>query len=265
MAGIVYFTTVTTAAGRDNLLKVGGLLFLAAALHNLAGYFFGYWLSRASGLDKNSARSVAFEVGLAERRHGFGHRRRDGQAGHRRPGGGDFQSVDECVRFGAGELLAETAGEERLTAENAENAKMKILKLVFLSGMACLLAAGSSRAGEGTNGTHTSHETYMSHATPTTNDPGTAIDAATVSQWSAPFRGWSYWPTHVIPESPPLPGATNILGTDVPTVFQIPGDDKWYLSFVAFDGVGYQSYVAESTQPGGLGKLSAGDGLRADE
>ena len=64
MAGIVYFTTVTTAAGRDNLLKVGALLFLAAAMHNAAGYVFGYWLSRASGLDKNSARSVAFEVGL---------------------------------------------------------------------------------------------------------------------------------------------------------------------------------------------------------
>jgi BASS family bile acid:Na+ symporter len=64
MAGIVYFTTVTTAAGRDNLLKVGALLFLAAAMHNAAGYFFGYWLSRGAGLDKNSARSVAFEVGL---------------------------------------------------------------------------------------------------------------------------------------------------------------------------------------------------------
>lgn len=64
MAGIIYFTTVTTAAGRDNLLKIGVLLFFAAALHNAAGYFFGYWLSRASGLDKNSARSVAFEVGL---------------------------------------------------------------------------------------------------------------------------------------------------------------------------------------------------------
>lgn len=64
MAGIVYFTTVTTAAGRDNLLKIGALLFIAAALHNAAGYFFGYWLSRAAGLDKNSARSVAFEVGL---------------------------------------------------------------------------------------------------------------------------------------------------------------------------------------------------------
>jgi BASS family bile acid:Na+ symporter len=64
MAGIIYFTAVTTAAGRDNLLSVGGWLFLAAALHNTAGYFFGYWLSRGSGLDKNSARSVAFEVGM---------------------------------------------------------------------------------------------------------------------------------------------------------------------------------------------------------
>lgn len=64
MFGIVYFTAVTTAAGRNNLLQIGALLFVAAALHNAAGYFFGYWLSRGAGLDKNSARSVAFEVGL---------------------------------------------------------------------------------------------------------------------------------------------------------------------------------------------------------
>jgi len=64
MFGIVYFTTVTTAAGRDNLLQVGFLLFLASVIHNAAGYFFGYWLSRAFGLDKNAARTVAFEVGL---------------------------------------------------------------------------------------------------------------------------------------------------------------------------------------------------------
>jgi BASS family bile acid:Na+ symporter len=64
MFGIIYFTAVTTAAGRENLLRVGFLLFLAAVLHNGAGYFFGYWLSRLFGLDKNSARTVAFEVGL---------------------------------------------------------------------------------------------------------------------------------------------------------------------------------------------------------
>lgn len=64
MFGIIYFTTVTTAAGRDNLVKVGFLLFISSVIHNAAGYFFGYWLSRAAGLDKNSSRTIAFEVGL---------------------------------------------------------------------------------------------------------------------------------------------------------------------------------------------------------
>jgi BASS family bile acid:Na+ symporter len=64
MAGIVYFTAVTTAAGRDRLLEVGGLLMLASVIHNTAGYVFGYWISRGAGLDRNSARSVAFEVGV---------------------------------------------------------------------------------------------------------------------------------------------------------------------------------------------------------
>ena len=49
MFGIIYFTTVTTAAGRDNLMKVGLLLFIASVIHNAAGYFFGYWLSRLFG------------------------------------------------------------------------------------------------------------------------------------------------------------------------------------------------------------------------
>ena len=77
--------------------------------------------------------------------------------------------------------------------------------------------------------------------------PCEPIDSQTLSNWSAPYRNWHYWPDHVIPNSPPLPGATNIIGTDVPTVYQIPGDDKWYMTFVGFDGKGYQSYVAEST------------------
>ncbi|GAA4736055.1 bile acid:sodium symporter family protein [Flavisolibacter ginsenosidimutans] len=64
MFGIVYFTAVTTAAGRENLLRVGFLLFLCSVMHNTAGYFFGYWLSRIFGLDKSSARTIAFEVGL---------------------------------------------------------------------------------------------------------------------------------------------------------------------------------------------------------
>jgi bile acid:Na+ symporter, BASS family len=64
MFGIVYFTTVTTAAGHDNLMKVGFLLFFCSVIHNAAGYFFGYWLSRLLRLDKPSSRTIAFEVGL---------------------------------------------------------------------------------------------------------------------------------------------------------------------------------------------------------
>ncbi len=64
MFGIIYFTLVTTAAGRDNLIQIGFILFLVAILHNGAGYFFGYYLSRFSGLDKDSSRTIAFEVGL---------------------------------------------------------------------------------------------------------------------------------------------------------------------------------------------------------
>ena len=64
MAGIVYFTTVTTAAGRDSLLAVGGILIMVAMLHNTAGYVFGYGLARLCRLDVQSARTVAIEVGL---------------------------------------------------------------------------------------------------------------------------------------------------------------------------------------------------------
>jgi predicted GH43/DUF377 family glycosyl hydrolase len=72
------------------------------------------------------------------------------------------------------------------------------------------------------------------------------IDDATLAQWSAPYRHWHYWPDHVVPATPHVGTITNLLGTDVPTVYQIPGDPKWYMSFIGFDGRGYQSFVAES-------------------
>ncbi len=64
MAGIVYFTAVTTAAGRDHLLEIGALLFVAAILHNTVGYLLGYWAVRLCGLDRDSCRTIAIEVGL---------------------------------------------------------------------------------------------------------------------------------------------------------------------------------------------------------
>lgn len=64
MFGIVYFTVVTTAASRENILAVGILMLVASILHNSLGYTLGYWFSRGLGLDKNSCRTVALEVGL---------------------------------------------------------------------------------------------------------------------------------------------------------------------------------------------------------
>lgn len=67
-----------------------------------------------------------------------------------------------------------------------------------------------------------------------------------VKEWSEPYRNWHYHPELVIPPNPDVAGFENIKMTDVPTVFQIPGDDKWYMTFIGFDGQGYQSFIAES-------------------
>ncbi len=72
------------------------------------------------------------------------------------------------------------------------------------------------------------------------------IDATTLAKWSAPYRGWHYHPDHVIPAKPAIKGFEDVEMTDVPTVFQIPDDPKWYMSFIGFDGKGYQSFIAES-------------------
>jgi BASS family bile acid:Na+ symporter len=45
-------------------MSVGFILFFCSVIHNAAGYFFGFWLSRLFGLDKPSSRTIAFEVGL---------------------------------------------------------------------------------------------------------------------------------------------------------------------------------------------------------
>ena len=64
MFGIVYFTLVVTAQGRDQVLAVGLMLLLAVSLHNLLGTLLGYWMSRALGLNEQDARTVAIEVGM---------------------------------------------------------------------------------------------------------------------------------------------------------------------------------------------------------
>jgi predicted GH43/DUF377 family glycosyl hydrolase len=72
------------------------------------------------------------------------------------------------------------------------------------------------------------------------------IDSATLDAWSAPYRGWHYYPGHVIAPKPDIPGFDKIQMTDCPTVYQIPGDPLWHMSFIGYDGVGYQSFVADS-------------------
>ncbi len=64
MAGIVGVTGMTTAEGRDHLFAVGVTLVVAAALHNVLGYAIGYWMSRGLGMDRQSARTIAIEVGM---------------------------------------------------------------------------------------------------------------------------------------------------------------------------------------------------------
>jgi len=72
------------------------------------------------------------------------------------------------------------------------------------------------------------------------------IDPQTVQAWSAPFRNWHYYPDHVIPGAPAIPGYEDVEKTDCPTVFQLPDDPKWYMTFIGFNGQGYQSFLVES-------------------
>lgn len=64
MAGIAVILVVITAAGRDNLLKVGALLMVATLLHNVLGYFLGYWSARLLRFHERDCRTIALEVGM---------------------------------------------------------------------------------------------------------------------------------------------------------------------------------------------------------
>ena len=64
MAGIILIVVVITAAGRDSLLTVGWALALCVLIHNLLGFALGYGSARLLGMDEQSCRTVALEVGL---------------------------------------------------------------------------------------------------------------------------------------------------------------------------------------------------------
>jgi bile acid:Na+ symporter, BASS family len=64
MAGIALIITIITAAGRESLLSIGVLLIFSVLLHNLLGYFLGYWSGRIFRMDERSCRTLAIEVGM---------------------------------------------------------------------------------------------------------------------------------------------------------------------------------------------------------
>jgi hypothetical protein len=78
----------------------------------------------------------------------------------------------------------------------------------------------------------------------------TAIPPETVRKWSPPYRGWHHHPNHVIQAAPGIKGFEDVKMTDVPTVFQVPGDKNWYMSF-------YMHYNAVGDQDRGIGLITS--------
>ncbi len=62
MFSITAIVVIITAAGRDRLLNIGLLLFGLALVHNVFGYFLGYWFGRVFRLSERDCR-IAKELG----------------------------------------------------------------------------------------------------------------------------------------------------------------------------------------------------------
>lgn len=64
MIGIALILTIITAAGRDSLIKIGGLLILLGIIHNTSGYFLGFWFAKLFKMEERDCRTIALEVGM---------------------------------------------------------------------------------------------------------------------------------------------------------------------------------------------------------
>ena len=64
MAGIGIIIVVIVATGHDSLVRIGGLLIVAMLTLNIAGYCFGYGLSRLLGFSEKNSRTISLEVGM---------------------------------------------------------------------------------------------------------------------------------------------------------------------------------------------------------
>ncbi|MFZ4395211.1 MAG: hypothetical protein ACOYOU_06230 [Kiritimatiellia bacterium] len=73
------------------------------------------------------------------------------------------------------------------------------------------------------------------------------IDQTTLDAWTAPYRGWHYYSKAIIPANLEIPGHEKFHSFDVPAVYQLPDQPgRWFLSFIGFNGQGYNSFVTES-------------------
>ena len=64
MFGIAFIITIITAAGRESLLTIGPALIGVVLIHNLFGYFLGYWSARLVKMPERDCRTIAIEVGM---------------------------------------------------------------------------------------------------------------------------------------------------------------------------------------------------------
>jgi hypothetical protein len=70
-----------------------------------------------------------------------------------------------------------------------------------------------------------------------------ALDPPTTAQadaWSEKYRNWTYFPTYVMPPIGPKSF------TDCAQVWQVPGEAGFRMSFLVFDGIGYETHLATS-------------------
>lgn len=70
-----------------------------------------------------------------------------------------------------------------------------------------------------------------------------AISTKTVKEWSTQFRDWHYYPDYVVPPNPE--DGLSFQMTDCPLVWKLR--DVWQMWYTGFDGTGYQTALATST------------------
>lgn len=64
MTGVLMMLIVIVSSGRNSLLNIGPLLFVASVIHHSTGYLLGYWSGRLIGLDEPTCRTISLEVGM---------------------------------------------------------------------------------------------------------------------------------------------------------------------------------------------------------